>query len=70
MSAEILQFPVPLRIEYFIAGEALKQQIRMALGAACGVYHGQLTDEDRMYALGKIEEALVLMRSERELVRI
>lgn len=70
MSAQILEFPVTIRIEDFMAEAAMREQIRMALGAVCGIYHGKLTDADRMFALAKIEEALTLMRAERGLERL
>ena len=68
--SNIVQFPDKVRISDFMASEALKEQVRMALGAACGAYHGTPTEDDRRFALSKIEEALILIRAERALSQL
>lgn len=69
MSAQILEFPTPIRLEQFFAEAALCEQVRMCLSAACGVYTRPPTDADRIFALAKIEEAIILIQSERALSR-
>ena len=60
----VVQFPTPLRMEQFFADEALREQVRMCLAAACGAYYGKPTDDERRFAMAKIEEAIMLIRSE------
>ena len=67
MSAQIIEFPTPLRLKQFFADDALREQVRMCLSAACGVYTRPPTDADRIFALAKIEEAIILIQSERAL---
>ena len=69
MSAEILDFPVTIRMEDFFAEEALKRSARMALAAACGILQGKPTMLELTEALVHIEEAVVLMQSLRAVMR-
>lgn len=63
MSAQILEFPVTIRIEEFMGEEAVKQQIHQCLGAVIGTFHGQPTTSEMIFAMAKIDEAITLMRS-------
>jgi hypothetical protein len=61
--SNVLHFPETIRIQDFQAEAALKQQIRMALGGAIGVFHGDPTKLEYREALLKIDEALTLMQA-------
>ena len=63
MSAQILEFPVTIKIEDFMAEEATKQQIRQCLGCVVGLFHGQPSANDMLLALSKLDEAMTLMRA-------
>ena len=61
--SNVVQFPETIRIQDFMAEEALKQQIRQCLGCAVGVFHGKPTGDEMLLAMSKVEEAVTLMRS-------
>ena len=61
--SNVVEFPAQVRVQDFMAEEALKQQVRQCLGCAVGLFHGQPGAADMILALEKMDEAMTLMRS-------
>lgn len=61
----IVQFPETIRIQDFMAEEALKQQVRQCLGCVVGIFHGRPSADEMLLALTKLDEAMTLMQSYR-----
>ena len=65
--SNIVQFPETIRIQDFMAEEALKQQVRQCLGCVVGIFHGRPSADEMLLALTKLDEAMTLMQSYRTL---
>lgn len=63
--SNIIQFPETIRIQDFMAEEALKQQVRQCLGCVVGIFHGRPSADEMLLALTKLDEAMTLMQSYR-----
>ncbi len=63
--SNIVQFPETIRIQDFMAEEALKQQVRQCLGCVVGIFHGRPSADEMLLALTKLDEAMTLMQSYR-----
>ena len=59
----VVEFPVTIRMEDFMAEEATKQQIRQCFGCVVGLFHGKPDANDMLLALAKMDEAVTLMRA-------
>lgn len=63
--SNVIQFPETIRIQDFMAEEALKQQVRQCLGCVVGIFHGRPSADEMLLALTKLDEAMTLMQSYR-----
>jgi len=61
----VIAFPERIRIQDFMAEEALKQQVRQCLGCVVGIFHGRPSADEMLLALTKLDEAMTLMQSYR-----
>lgn len=65
--SNVIQFPETIRIQDFMAEEALKQQVRQCLGCVVGIFHGRPSADEMLLALTKLDEAMTLMQSYRSM---
>jgi len=65
--SNVIQFPETIRIQDFMAEEALKQQVRQCLGCVVGIFHGRPSADEMLLALTKLDEAMPLMQSYRSM---
>jgi predicted TPR repeat methyltransferase len=64
--SNVLEFPAQVRVQDFMAEEAVKQQVRQCLGCAVGLFHGQPGAADMILApeiTGADNKVLILTKA-------